>query len=316
MTKTQVIAKLTQPKSGKHIGDLVGWSMSGWAMQDDVDAAVTNNGLDSHFSFSKLGPENAYRKAVQLSVRGGGEVDVKAFEVQMLETGSDKIVHAVIERNVEDVGDVGLSTKDAQSKTLYKVGFDKAAAKAGKPASQLLQIEAAGNGHVIAERIRDMYKELAIVYRIETIRAEFQRAFHRWGGCRMVALGGIWWIPPSRANEIRAWASFMKEVYGDRAAFTCPQYDAEETIEALREASDQDLEGRLQKIEDKLEDFAKAETVQVSTLEARLAEYSSLRDIVDLHDDLLGMRREALREKLAAAEKSLTETIDTLRASK
>lgn len=281
-----------------------------------MDESAKQFALDSYLAFPKIKANNAYRRAVQQAVRGGS-VDTRMFEVVLLEDTPEKVVHAVVERAVANVGDVGLSEKDAKVTTLYKVGFDKKAYRGGEPdAEKLLQIETDGTGHLIAERIREMYRELAIVYRPDDVRIAFQTAFALWGGMRMIGSGGTWWIPPTRANEIRAWQSFMLQIYGAGSVFVVPQYDAEETISALREASDFDMEARLVKIEDELEAFSSRDNVRVSSLESRLEDFARLRDVVDLHDDLLGMRRDALREKLVTAEKSLCETLEQLKAAK
>lgn len=316
MTRNEVITNLTKPQTGKHMGDLVGWSMTGWLAQYKVRDAAVAHGLGDDLKFSIVRANNAYRRAVTHAVVGGG-VDTRLHEVRVVEDSSTKIVHAIVRHHVTDVGDAGLSKNDATVETLFKVGFDKAAYNDGEPdAAKLLKIDDAGAEHPIAKRIKSLYDEAVSVYRTDDVRAVFQAAMILWGGMRMVDSGGIWWLPPTASEKVRSWAAFLRELYGARAAFVCPMFDTSETIAALQIASELDLEGRLQKLEDELDGFYSRDNVRLSTFETRLEEFARLRNIVDLHDDILDMKRDALREKLAAAEKSLCETLDELKAKK
>ena len=89
-----------------------------------------------------------------------------------------------------------------------------------------------------------------------------------------------------------------------------PIFDTQETIDSLREQSQQTLEGQFQEIMQDLEMFAQKENTRKSTMAKRIQDFKDLKGKIELHSEILGFKQEALLNKLEAAQAALVESIE------
>lgn len=295
---------ILKPQSGKHLGDLCGWSLHGEHNQSHVKQITAQCGLQDDLEFPKVGANSAYRRAVNKAVKGAKQ-DEKQYNAILLEDTADKIVHAIVKQDVVD-GDENdnMSDRGLEFLTEVKVGFDKKKFKEGFANEDLLQLE---NDHVIAQRIKYNYEQLAVKFLTQDVRIAFQRAFEKWSAIRLLDHGGLWWVPAPNSDKVRKWKELMEAL--GYTAIIIPVFDTEETIKSLQEQSKTTLEGQLDEIMNELESFSNNETTRSSTLEKRVEKFETLRNKIELHANVLGFKQQELLDKLDNSAKGLARSL-------
>ena len=312
-TRNEIIKRL-EAQSGRHLGDLCGWSLGGVVPQHRAQQLAVHHGIDAALSFPKVGAASAYRRAVLKSVKSGKR-DERVFDVVKVEETELKIVHAVVRKDIiaEAVragtivseGKEFVSGHDAAFSTETKLGFDKELRDAGGDPADMLKLE--DQGHPIALRAKALYSEMCVVYTADDVRTAFTRAFETWGGIRMLGHGGLWWVPTDRAEEVRAWAQFLSDL--GFTPLVVPSFDTEETIGSLREAARDSLEGQLQDVKDELSSFVGASSTRLSTLEARVEKYDVIRAKAEMYERILDTELSELKTAANLAQKGLAAAI-------
>lgn len=287
---------------GKHLGDLVGWSLSGMISADRVEAAIKKFGLEDDIRLPKLTNNSAYRKAIQLAFNAGKKEERVAMAV-LVEDNAKKIVHSLVNKSVVDDDDDTVSNKDAEFKTEIKVGFNKLADQQGATASGCLVTE--DDNHPAAKILRAKYAELTENYTTDGIRSGFQVAFKKWDACPVLPHGGLWYIPAKHAEKVRAWVGFMRELNQQSALI--PTFNTHETIESLKESTRNGLESQLQEMFNLLEEYATLgwDKCRVTTLEKRMEDFDELRGRAEFYQAMLGTTIDDLTAKIEAAAKTV-----------
>ncbi len=300
MTKTDVLGILKQ-NEGTHMGDLCGWSLNGTVDQIEAVSLASSLGLEKDLCFPDIGPNGAYRRAVNDAVRTGRR-DEEKYEAVKVEDSERQIAHSIIRKNV--VADMlQLAEKDAEFQTECQIIFSK----------DSRTLICSDPNHPIFLKVVEGYKTLTEVYTADDLRTAFQRAFAAWGGIRMLEHGGLWWIPSTAVEKVRAWKAFMEGT--QNSALILPVFDTAETIESLKRVTQESVDGQLQELVNQLEGYAGRSNVRHSTLEARVEEFDTLRDKAELYERLLGHNLTELKTKLDEAQKGLMETIRTSAAA-
>ncbi len=302
------LEKVLKPQSGKHLGDLCGWGLHGTHEQSYVLGLAEKHGLQGELVFPRIGPNSAYRRAVNGAVRGG-KADQRKYAAVLIEDTAEKIVHAIVKQEIVDTIGGVLSPKDAEFHTEVRVGFDKGKYKDGYDAADLLQLE--DDSHQIAQGIKASYEDLAVRFLTQDIRVAFQRAFEQWGSIRLLDHGGLWWVPEPAAERVRAWKEFMSEL--GNTTVIIPVFDTEETIKSLREQSQSTLEGQLADLLEQLDGFSAKNTTRLSTLEKRVGAFDALREKIELHARVLGFKQQELMSKLDAASNGLVRSLAAIK---
>lgn len=293
MVKQDVLAVLTQ-ENGNHMGDLCGWSLKGSIDQAKATELVKSLGLEE-FEFPMLSANSAYRRAVDMVVKGGRS-DERKLEAVKVRDDEHQIAHSIIRKDV--VADMlQLAEKDAEFYTECQIIFSK----------DSHSLICSDPNHTIYQEVQKNYTELLTIYTINDLRTAFQRAFAKWGGIRMLEHGGLWWIPSTQVEKVRSWKSFMGQT--GNSALIIPIFDTRETIESLKNLTRESVDGQLQELVEQLSGYAARSNVRNSTLEARLEEFDELRDRAELYERLLGHKLDDLKAKLNEAQKGLVETI-------
>lgn len=289
--------------SGKHVGDFVGWELSGSFNQEEVQRLASDHGLADDLKLPRTGALNAYKRAVNQCVKGSK--DVRRFEVRHVETTAQWVVHAVCENTVEE-GDHGTVTdKVAKSDTLFRVAFDMEAYKATTPADRLLHIE--DEGHPVAVRLRQLYEEICVVYQHDQVRVAMQRAFEKWRAFRVISSGGWWFVPAYQAQKVRDWANFMRAL-GQKPVVS-PVRDDRETIAALKSSSEDTLENQVENLIAELVKFNERGSVRASTLETKVEEFDELRARAELYSQMFGAKANEILDKVKATQQGLVQMI-------
>jgi len=296
MTRDDALAAVLAQNEGRHLGDLCGWSLSGTINQEEARRIADELGLGDDFQFPKLSPNSAYRRAVRKAVQSGAR-DEERYEAVKVEDTADKIVHSIVRKDVISKFSGTISLKDAGFQTEAQVAFNKR--------TQSLDMD---KPHHIVEQVKYFYQELCVVFKPDDVRVAFQRAFNKWGGIRMLDSGGLWWVPAPYAERVRLWKEFMERTRN--STLILPVFDTQETVEGLRRMTEETIEGQLEKIKTQLLGFADREdTTRTSTLEARVQRFDELRDKAELYERLLGHNMASLKQQVAAAQRSLVESL-------
>ena len=295
------VADAIMQSEGKHLGDLCGWSLHGLHPKDAVEAAAVKWGLEDDIAcfLPKKAPNSCYRRAIAQTF-GTGKKDERKTMAYLVEETHDKLVHAIVMAKVieDENGDDTVSARDAEFKTEIKVGFDKRAYRDGASLEGCLVAE--DPDHPAAVALKAKYLEISEHYMSDEIRFAFQTAFDRkWNACPVLPHGGLWYVPAQYAEKVRAWHGFI----GDLGMTTViiPTFDTKETIESLRAATRETLEGQLGDLREKLEHYSTVgwDSVRDSTLERRMADFDDLRNRAELYESILGTTIEDIRTSLA-----------------
>lgn len=287
------------PQEGKHLGDLVGWSLTGNVHKDKVEALIIKHGLENDIRLPKLTRNSAYRKAIQLCFNAGKKEERMAMAV-LVEDNTTKIVHSLVSKNlVDDDDDDAVSTKDAKFSTEIKVGFSKIADQAGATAGGCLITE--DDNHPAAVVLRQKYLELTEMYLPDGIRSGFQVAFRAWDACPVLPHGGLWYIPAKHAEKVRVWHEFLRDL--GMTALIIPTFDTKETIDSLRESTRNGLESQLSEMLNLLEEYAAMgwDKCRSTTLEKRMEDFDELRNRAELYQAILGTTIDDLKDRVQAA---------------
>lgn len=300
-----------QQAEGRHLGDLCGWSIPGSRSKAEVDSLAEACGIDDDLAFPKLTPNSCYRKAIQ-QVFNTGKKDTGRPMAVVVEDSAERIVHSIVMSSVVDDANDTVSAKDAKFRTEFKVGFDKTAYNGSATAEGCLVLE--NSTHPLAEQLKDTYLELAEKYLSYDIRVAFQAAFRIWDACPVLPHGGLWYIPSSRADKVRAWDRFMRGL--GLVTAVIPTFDTAETIESLRQATRNGLESQLEDTLALLDLYAKEgiSTVRTSTLEKRAEEFDALRARAELYQAILGTTVDDLKARVDTAAKRLSGDISKRRS--
>lgn len=302
---------------GNHVGDLVTWGFAGRDRQEDVRQAFENVGLADEIKLPRITAISAYRRAVRESVRGHKRDEAK-WDVVKLSDSREVILHAIVRRDVvlsalrsgqikRDAGDGEFFAGEADFRQEGRIGFDKAAYFAGAQPEALIKLEVPE--HAVSQKFLSSYEENVVVFQHKDVRRAFQRAFVRWGGARVTAAGGLWYIPAGSSELIQSWAAAMHELQNE--AVVLPQIDAGDTLLALREAAQDNLEAQIAKIEEDLQKFVGKKKVRASSYQRRVDRFDEMRAAVELQQDALSFKMRDLGEKLEKARRHLVEVTIT-----
>lgn len=290
-----------------HLGDFVSGSQSGTILQSEARALAEKHGLDEDLGFPKLSESSAYRRAVRLAAKVG-KTDERRYEIVKVEDSHDRIVHSIIRKDIalnSLITGTSLSTNEAKYETETKVGFDKSKYKSGATPEDIIQIE--DPNHPIASEVYKIYSSMCVHYMAKDIRVASQRAFRKWSGIRLIEHGNLYYVPNVYRDKVRAWKNWMKEM--SNVAWVMPQFDSEETVEALQGMTQESVEDQLAELLEDLDSYVGKGTTRLSTLESRVDDFDTLRDQAELYERLLGHTLEDLKEKLNNAQKHLVESI-------
>lgn len=281
------VMKGMDASDGAHLGDLVGWSLTGMCPQKKVEELVAKHGLTDDIRLPKLTHNSAYRKAIQICFNAGKKEDRIAMAVLVEDTAA-RIVHSLVNKNVVDDEDPDdtVSKKDAAFTTEIKVGFNKEADQAGATAGGCLMTE--DDSHEAAKLLREKYAELTDNYLPDGIRSGFQVAFRSWDACPVLPHGGLWFVPARHSEKVRAWHQFMTDL--GMKALIIPTFDTGETVESLRESTRNGLESQLAEVFNLLEEYSTLgwDKVRTSTMEKRMEDFEELRNRAELYQSILG----------------------------
>jgi len=309
--KIRKVAEAISMDNGKHLGDLVGWSLSGTHLKADVEAAATACGILDQLRLPKNTPIACYKKAISL-VFNSGRKECRVEDAVVVEDNENRIVHSIVERNLVDDAGNKVSKKDASFTTVTKVGFDRAKYAEGAEPKDCLKLQ--DPAHPAAVALREAYEELAYTYLTGDVRSAFQFAFRNWHAVPSLPHGGLWFVPAVHAEQVRAWNGFMKMLKQTTVIIPC--FDTAETIESLQEATRHGLESQLGELAAQLEQY-EAEgwnTIRVNTLEKRVEEFDTLRNRAELFQSILGTLVDDLTAKVDAAAKTVMATLERKKA--
>ncbi len=298
------VEEAIEQAEGKHLGDLCGWSLSGSRPKDLVEQLAAKHGLSDDLVFPKLTPSACYKKAISQVFTSGKKMEHMAVPV---ENSTDKMVHALVTKRVVESEAGAVSLKDAEFSTEIKVGFNKEAYRNGANAAACLVVE--DDANPAAVQLKETYLELAETYLANDIRYAFQAAFRTWDACPVLPHGGLWYIPAIHAQKVRSWNEFMIDL--GMSTIIIPTFDTVETIASLREATRNGLEGQLSEVLGALDYYSEQgwQKTRTNTLEARVADFDSLRARAELYQNILGTTVDDLIAKVKLAADRLTKDI-------
>ena len=308
-TAPRIVKGLVREQAGRHLGDLVGWSLLGLQASIEIKecqrlAAEHGISADLEKCWPRITASGAYRQAVHhlMTRQATDERDVEAVRV---EEQADRVVHEIVERRVDasGAGDA-LSANEARFTRAVRVAWDKNAH----------EVRADDPTNPIALQVVTWQKHFEDHYTAQDVRVAFQRAMERrWGGCPLLPHGGIFYVPADFADKVRAWAAFMRDI--GCSPLIIPLFDTSESVASLRAAAEESLEAQLQQLKAEVERFAGKDDSKVSTLEARVERFDEIRAKADLYERVLGATVADLRAEVEAARLALVAHVDTAAAA-
>lgn len=308
MTK-EILDALLAPKDGRHLGDLVGWSLHGKYQRDQVEQLTDRLGLAEDFQFPRLTPVNAYRRAAREACRESGVgADEQMWSVELVQNDKDYIVHEFLRKEIRDGSGSTMTDKTTSFTSETRIRFDRNCYRNGGTTEALVELE--HPEHPVAQRAAKLYRDHLELFRADDLRSGFQRAFHRWGGMRILDHGGLWMVPEPFALKVRAWKQWMEELRC--TPFIVPVFDTQETVATMQAMAVDTLEGQLQQITEELEAFTHKDNVKLETLEKRLNAFDDLRSKTEMYERLLDLQLDNLKGRLHAAADSLKTSLASI----
>ena len=318
MTRKNVekIMKRSVDTPAVHMGDLVGASISTTVDRSDFEKLITKHGLRGDIALPKLGASNVYRRAVRDAVKSGRRGRRAAgsdagLAVVLIRETDLVIVHAFVTVDVVEQakakGTVKAKGKEffadhaADLDEVCRVRFSKRQLNLGVSPGGLVTYSVPN--HEISRKVRASYQAHAVEYTNNDVRAMFQRAFAGWDGCRVIPHGGLWWIPSTFKAKVAAWGAVVNEL--GCIPVVLPVYDDAATMDSLRHAAQNSLEGQLADITDGLARFDDPKKNKVGTLEARVADYDALKIKAATYEKILGYKLKQLTKGVQEARKGL-----------
>lgn len=314
------IMKRSADSPAVHMGDLVGASISGTVDRTFFEKLINKYGLARDVQLPKLGPSNAYRRAVRDAVKSGRRGRRAAgsdagLAAVLIRESDDVIVHAFVRVDVVEAaraaGKVSVKSGEfalddaVDLDEICRVRFSKRQRRMGVSLGGLVTYSHPDND--VSTKVRKGYRAHALEFTNNDLRGMFQQAFARWDGCRVIPHGGLWWIPATAADKVQAWAGVVKEL--NSVPVVLPVYDDAATMESLREAAKNSLEGQLGEITDGLKRFDDPSKAKIGTLETRVAEYDGLKSKAATYEKLLGYKLNELKTGVQEARKALLNDI-------
>jgi len=305
--KIRTVAEAIALESGAHLGDLVGWSLSGTHLKADVEAAADVCGILDELRLPGNTPIACYKKAISL-VFNSGRRECRVEDAVIVEDNEFRLVHSIVERQLVDDAGNEVSEKDAEFATITKVGFDRGNYADGAEPKDCLKLQ--DPDHPAAIALKEAYEELAYTYLTGDIRSAFQFAFRNWHAVPTLPHGGLWYVPAIHAEKVRAWNAFMSEL--NQTTVIIPCFDTAETMESLREATRHGLEAQLKELTHQLDQYKAVgwNKIRISTLEKRVEEFDTLRNRAELYKDILGTVVDDLSSKVDIAAQVVVGSLD------
>lgn len=293
------IKKALEHDDGRHLGDLVGWSINGSRPKAVVESLAAAHDILQSLALPAVTANSCYRKAISQVFKEGRGGAKGRWQAVLVEDSADKIVHSIVTTSLVDDDDASVSAKDATFETEIKIGFNKEAYRDGASAEGCLVAE--DFSHPAAVLFKSVYLEMADIYLASDIRNAFQNAFRIWDACPVLPHGGLWYIPAVHAEKVRAWNNFMIDL--GMATVVIPTFDTAETIASLQAATRDGLEAQLNEILRALDHSAEKglDKTRTSTMETRLEEFDELRRRAELYSAILGTTINDLTEKVKVA---------------
>lgn len=293
------------------LGYFVGWNLCGGSSHKiRTESLVESLGLTDDMPLPKVGPTQAYRRAVLQATRYGKR-DQKEFTTIKVSETIEAITHAIVRtdrledgQTVRDGNGELVLRGDVKIEVEFLVGFDKTRREAKTfPPEDLIRFEDEAIGHPVAKRIMDLYNDLAVVYSVDDLRGSFQAAFHKWGGFRALSQGAMWFLPVAQENNVRAWESLMNDL--GHAPLVIPIFDAQQSKDQLRVLALNTLDGQLKEVKAEIAKFRESGKTRVSTFENRLEVLEDLKARAGVYKTLLGAEIEDLTELVDSAQEDL-----------
>jgi hypothetical protein len=299
---------------GRFIGYVVGANTVAGISQVDARAAASRHGIADDLGWPRLKSNNYYRRAVVGAV-SSGKRDERRFEAVKVEETSLRIVHAIIRKDLvagllgsgavvpdPTTGELRIASRDAKFDEEFKVAFDKAAFNAGGLPEDLIVYEDRARNHPLAAEIGRLYTAAHGTFTTVDIRAAFSRAFAQWDGIQLLQHAGMWFLPATREDRVRAWYAWMAEIGCFPVALRQRAGEDPMSDDSIARSSTSGITTQLATLEKELDEFAANDATRFRTLEERVSRFADLRRLAALHDELLGIRRASLQERLASAQ--------------
>ena len=295
-------------KQGKHLGDLCGWSLHGKHDRLTIEVIAAQHGIDNDLTLPRISPPNAYRRAIVEACRDAAREDDRGWIATVVESSQGYIVHEITRREIQSGANSTMTDNRAVFSTSTRTRFHRAAYSPTAPALGLMEVE--DPTHPIAQRAVAIYEEYLSFIRADDIRQGFQRAFTAWAGVRVLDHGGLWLVPATFADKVRAWQTFIAEI--GCSSIVIPVVDTDQAVASIKQVAEDSFEQQLAGLVEDLAAFAAKDNTRLSTLEARLETFDSLRSRVELYERLLGSTMGDLGARLVAAHDALASSISSL----
>jgi hypothetical protein len=288
---TSEVEKITSalPTSGLHLGDVVWCSLQDVRVtRQDLHDTFVRNGLDPNVVKTTSSPEGALGKAISgWREREQGD---RIFLRRSEKRSSDCLIVRQEGRVFHTMARVWI--RDAQGVVHQVPQIERSVTHADHRSDAIFHELALGFAEHFS--FADSSEVGATV--VDTILNSLK-------GIRLKNQGHVYWIPGTRAREIRALKDIVDQL-GQSFMSILPIHESKEARASLQVAATQSFEQELKAAVAELTEFTASETIRVSTLERRLEQYGQLREKVELYADILATKKDQLLAGLEGARQT------------
>lgn len=278
---------------GKHLGDIVYWTLS--------EARIDRSTLENIWAAAQLSPamlpepptaERALKTAVREAAVGQPERLIR------LGLESEKeIIFAVVRETKHEDGSVSYAQET-------RVVLDRAAERVTTDVP----------GHDLAAVIAARFGELRTTHTPDDIRRSMMKVLDSCAAITLREHGGVVWVPAPSAEIVRRLQSAVERI-GTSKLYILPVHASADANRTLGDAAKLAIEDELAQLKTEVEGFMAAPPDRPSTLVRRLDAFEALkmraalyRDVLQVHvhdldrtlADLTGSVEHLLNEKAAA----------------
>jgi hypothetical protein len=271
---------------GKHLGDLVYWSLTA--------ATIDRITLESIWMSTQLSPTflpdpPTAEKALKTAVREAA-VGQRDRLIRLGLENEQEIVFAIVRETKHDDGSVSY-----QQET--RIVLDRATER----------VTADVSGHDLAKGVAVRFGQLRSTHTPDDIRRAMMKALDACAAVTLRDHGGVYWCPAPFAEIVRRLQTAVEKI-GSSRFYILPVHASADATRTLGDAAKLAIEDELAALKYEVEGFVASPPDRPSTLVRRLDAFEGLRARANLYRDILQVHVADLETTLS----ELTTSVETL----
>lgn len=283
--KTNVDTIATQTGAGKDSLGCVFWfKVAGRHDHARLAAAFAARGLDKLVP-SAIDTERAFRRSVRRTVGSSNTL------VRPVVDDNKSVVLGVVSERADS------RAQDLDYQVVDRLGFDKATGAVNSSNS------------VTQAAVESEIRSLEHMVEGQDLTVSIVRWVGQVAGCALRENGGVYWVPPAAAAQLKTLGEAIEEGTGGACSvYVLPLSSSAEAERGIGDSAKAGMESQLALIAREVEEF-KTEAPSRRSLENRLVKFQELRQRATMYRDLLKVSAGDLEEKISAMEGAVREML-------